>query len=164
MSIIASVAPFWILRKSKNDIAILGALSAISLTLSVLLHLNATPNVPDTLFEEHLFRVFTHIKRDIVLTLSNALLWGLLPIGWCIYLRSKKFGTPMVWIVLGVFTVLKTFADDYVLHAYPEILIHPFEWGDVLLGWFIVYSLLAIFNTKGIDYLSGKNDHDKPDH
>ena len=128
-------------------------------------YLDASQDVPDTLFEEHIFRAFTHMKANIFLTLSNALLWGVFPVCIGIFLRTKKQGERLVWVVVAIFTLLKIFSDDYLFnHTYPETLIHSYEWESVLVAWLIVYSLAAVFITKGIDSLTEKNTNDKPNH
>lgn len=154
-SVTISVVPFWLLRKSRGDLLILSLVSFIFLSFFMVLYLDAGQYVPDTLFEEHLFRAFTHFKGNIFLTLSNALFWGGFPVGIGMFLRTYKQGTRLVWVVFAIFTLLKTFFDDYFLnHTYPETLVHPYEWDSVLIAWLIVYSLAALFITKGIESLT----------
>jgi hypothetical protein len=165
ISFAATSVPLWLLRKSRDDLLILGSLSLISLSFFIALYLHAAQHIPDTLIEEHIFRALTHIKADLSLTVCNALLWVTFPIGIGMFLRNMKYGMRLVWIFFAVFTLLKTFFEDYFLnHTYPETLVHSYEWDSVLLAWVIIYSLVALFITKGIDLLSEMNNDDKSNH
>ncbi len=165
VGIAGAAIPFWILRASRQDIHLLALVSIIVVALFVAMFFNFTPDIPDTLFEEHWFRALTHLKPDIILFLTNALLWCIFPFGIGFILKGKKHGNPLTWIFFGVFSLLKTFADDYFFnHTYPEALVHPYEWGYVFVGWLTIYSLCSLFITKVIDYLTEKNNHDKSHH
>lgn len=165
VGIAGAAIPFWMLRASRKDILLLALVSAIVVAFFVAMSFNVTPDIPDTLFDEHWFRALTHLKPDIILFLTNALLWCILPFGIGLILKGKKHGNSLTWIFFGGFALLKTFADDWLFnHTYPETLVHPYEWGYVLVGWLTIYSLCSLFITKVIDYLTEKNSYDKPDH
>lgn len=165
VAIAGAAIPFWILRASRRDLTLLTMVSFLLAMFFVTMFFNLTPDIPDTLFEEHWFRALTHLKPDIILFLTNALLWCIFPFGIGLILKGKKHGNKLTWIFFGVFTLLKTFADDWLFnHTYPEALVHPYEWGYVLVGWLTIYSVCALFITKVIDYLTEKNPYDKSDH
>lgn len=165
ISVLSAAVATWLLRKSKDDLLALGLHSFIFLMFFLVLYVDASQDIPDTLFAEHVFGALTHLKPDLMLTLCNVLFWGLFPIGIGMFLMNKKHGTLSVWIFLGVLTLIKTFFEDYFLiHTYPEALFHSFEWGSVLLAWLIIYSLVGFFITKGIALLKETKNDDQSTH
>ena len=154
--ILGVLSGFWLLRKERNDLLALSFISVLVTLIFISFYSQAAEYTPDTLLEEHILRVFTHLKKDLILTLGNAFLWCIVPFALGL-LISKKYGHRFVWIFFIVVVLLKTYFDDhFLIHLYPEIFTHSVEWGDVLIAWFVVYFILALFITKGRKFLIDK--------
>jgi len=65
VGITGAAIPFWILRASRKDILLLALVSIMVVAFFVTMFFNVSPQIPDTLFEEHWFRALTHLKPDI---------------------------------------------------------------------------------------------------
>ena len=140
---------YWYVRKQRAELTSPAAISVLATFAFVAFYLEASEQIPDTLVEEHLLRAFTHLRKDLILSLSNAFMWCIVPFAIGLAVK-KRLGEVFVWILFALLVLLKTYFDDYFLIGlYPESFTHSIEWGDVLFGWSLVYCALAFFVTKG---------------
>ena len=91
--------------------------------------------------------------RTFILKISLAI-WAAL-LGLQFYLLARDLW-PREGLALGLWALyaFSTPVLFYAIHLYPEIFTHSFEWGDVLIAWFVVYFILALFITKGREFFN----------
>jgi len=147
--IVGVALAYWFVRKLRADLITVAVVSVLAIFIFLGFHLEVTERIPDTFIEEHLLRAFTHLRKDLILSLSNAFMWCIVPFAIGLAVK-KRLGEVFVWILFALLVLLKTYFDDYFLIGlYPESFTHSIEWGDVLFGWSLVYCALAFFVTKG---------------
>jgi hypothetical protein len=155
ISILGSVFAVWLVRKNKNDLLVLFLMSFVMGFLLLTLYLDVKQDMlHDAEMMGYALTGLTHVQ-DVAFVVCNVLLWGVLPFAIGMRLRKKAHGTRLVWIFFISLSFLRTLAEDQLLiHQYPEVLAHRYEWGFVLFDWLIVYVIAALFITKGIESLT----------
>lgn len=154
-SILGSALAVWLVRKNRDDLLVLLLMSFLMGLLLLALYFDVKQDrLHDAEMLGYALTGLTHVQ-DVALVVCNVLLWGILPFAIGIRLREKTHGTRLVWIFFISLSFLRTLAEDQLLiHQYPEVLTHRYEWGFVLFDWLIVYVIAALFITKGIKSLT----------
>src|SRR3989304_3888922 len=130
---------YWYVRKQRAELTSLAAISVLATFAFVAFYLEVTERIPDTFIEEHLLRAFTHLRKDLILSLSNAFMWCIVPVAIGLAVK-RRLGERFVWLLYALLVSFKTYFDDYFLIGlFPESFIHSIEWGDILFGWSLVY-------------------------
>jgi hypothetical protein len=157
-SVIGAAFGLWLLRKSKDDLLSLLMISSIPTMFRIAFYIDVKKgNIDGGELMGYLLRGLTYVEPDLILVISNSLLWCVVPFAAGIWLYKKKKGDSFVWLFFIGFALFKTIFDDrIIIHQYPEILVFSFDWGFVLFDWLIIYAIAALFVTKGIKSLSEK--------
>ena len=150
VSVLGAALGFWLVRKDKNALVALLGMTLFLAAILVAFYFDARRGQADIgEFMEYVVRGLTHINPDIILTICNILLWGTLPFALGIMIKDKQ-GMRWLWLFFLGAAVLKTlFDDNFIIHQFPEELIHPFEWGYVFFDWAVIYSIAGFFIRRG---------------
>jgi len=147
--IVGVALAYWFVRKLRADLITVAVVSVLAIFIFLGFHLEVTERIPDTFIEEHLLRAFTHLRKDLILSLSNAFMWCIVPVAIGLAVK-RRLGERFVWLLYALLVSFKTYFDDYFLIGlFPESFIHSIEWGDILFGGSLVYGAFAFFITKG---------------
>jgi hypothetical protein len=161
-----ALAAFWLLRKNRDDLLALSLMSFILLVglLSFYFDLKKG-NAHYGEMMEYLLHGFIEIEADFALTIGTSLVWGTVPFAVAIWLNKKKNRLLLVWTFFIALAALKTLFDgNFLVYQYPELFAHSLKWPIVLFDWAVIYSLAALFVTKGLESLYEKENNDQPPH
>ena len=152
VSVLGASIAFWLVRKDRDGLLALLAMTFVLGAILVAFYFDARQGQADIgEFMEYVVRGLTHINPDFILTICNILLWGTLPFALGVVIKEKQ-SLRFLWLVFLGAAVLKTlFDDNFIIHQFPEELIHPFEWGYVFVDWAVIYSIAAFFISRGME-------------
>lgn len=165
ISLLGAGITVWSLRKKRDELLVLVLMSfMMGLFIAAFYFDVKEDRLHDAEFLGYLLTGLTHVQ-DSVLIVCNVILWGVVPFGIAIRLRPKKNGSRPVLIFFIGFTLLRTLVEDrFLIHQYPEVLTHQYEWGFVLFDWLIIYLIAGLFITKGIKALTEEKHNDQSPH
>ncbi len=134
---IASVAlAYWYLRKQRTDLITLAGASVLTTCIFLAFYLEASEQIPDTFVEEHLLRAFTHLRKDLILSLSNAFMWCVVPFAIGLTVR-KRLGEGFAWILFALLILSKPFFGDYFTYRSLSGEFHAFHRMGPCASWLV---------------------------
>jgi hypothetical protein len=153
LSILAASTAIWNAHRKRRDLLVLIGMTVVMAVLFFAMYVDAKTDDHAGSLSEALFRAFTHMRRDAVLTLCNVLLWGTVPFSIGLKLRKYRYGSLLVWVCFAAFTGFKTWFEDlFIIHSHPELFqYYPFDWEYFMASWLVVYGIAALVITKGLD-------------
>jgi len=149
VSVAGAAISFWQMRKVRENLLVLSIMTFVLAAVLLSFYFDSRRGYDIGPMMEYALHAFVAVQPDLMLTMSNVLLWGTVPFAVAIWLIRGKREKQLLWVFFSAVTLLKTlFEDQLIIHQYSKMLTHFFEWGYVLFDWGIIYALACFFLTK----------------